>query len=277
MRVESPAALTAFAMNPIRILLFTFCLTFVLPSGAEEPAGGWRFSLTPFLWLPNVSSNLKYSAPPGAGSPSVETGPNDYLQNLDMLVMLSGEARKGDWAIFTDVIYLDFSGEDGNVKSVSGPGGVEMPVNSATQTGLKGYVAQVAASHVVSRSDANTFELLGGVRYLGVEGSVDWQFAAPIGLLTQSGSLSQKADLWDAIVGFRGKARFGNNWFVPYYLDAGAGNSELTWQALAGLGYAFDWGDILFAYRHLSYDQSGDRLVQDVRFSGPGVAATFRF
>jgi hypothetical protein len=85
-------------------------------------------------------------------------------------------------------------------------------------------------------------------------------------------------DLWDAIIGVRGKARLGESgWFVPYYLDAGTGSSALTWQGMAGIGHTFKWGDVLLAYRHLYYDQKGDKLIQDIRFSGPALGATFRF
>jgi len=27
-------------------------------------------------------------------------------------------------------------------------------------------------------------------------------------------------------------------WFVPYYLDVGTGESDLTWQAMGGIGYS---------------------------------------
>jgi hypothetical protein len=35
---------------------------------------------------------------------------------------------------------------------------------------------------------------------------------------------------WDAIVGLKGRATFGeeHRWFVPYYLDVGTGESSLT-------------------------------------------------
>lgn len=247
---------------------------------AASTADRWQFAITPYLWLPNVDGTLKFSTPPGAsGSPSVETGPNNYLENLDFVLMLAGEARKGDWAIISDVIYLDFSDEQGAVKSVSGPGGVvQVPVNANTRTGLKGLVWEFAASHAVFRSNTATFEVLGGVRYAGLEGKVNWQFAGPIGLLPQSGTLSQKVNLWDGILGVRGITKLGtNNWFVPYYLDAGTGSSSLTWQGMAGIGYAFKWGDVRLAYRHLYYDQNGDKFIQDFRFSGPALGATFRF
>jgi hypothetical protein len=93
-----------------------------------------------------------------------------------------------------------------------------------------------------------------------------------------SGSISQRSDLWDAIVGVRGKIRLGESkWFVPYYLDVGSGSSTMTWQALLGVTYAFGWGDAILAYRNLSYDQGDNKLLQNFRFSGPALGVSFRF
>jgi hypothetical protein len=245
----------------------------------EGDGGNWQFSLTPYLWLPSIDGTLKYSVPPGAGgSPEVKFGPNDYLDNLNFALMLKGEARKGDWAIFTDVIYLNVSGEKGSVKSVGGPGGVvEIPVNIDTSIGLRGLLWQLAGSYTVARSQSATLDVLGGVRYFGVKASFDWQFAGPLGLFPQSGSFSERKDLWDAVVGVRGKVGLGGGWFIPYYLDIGTGSSALTWQGIGGVGYSFKWGDVLLAYRHLYYDQKDDKLIQSFRFSGPALGANFRF
>jgi hypothetical protein len=268
------------------LFLFVLLIAFGLlaaPYAHAQNAGSsaerWQFAITPYLWLPNVDGTLKFSVPPGAGgSPEVGVGPNDYLSNLDFALFLAGEARRGRWSIITDLIYLEFSNEEGAVRSVTGPGGSEQVANANTQTGVKGLVWALAASYTVSRSSASTFDVLGGLRYAGLEASVDWQLAGPANLLPSSGSFSQKVDLWDAIIGVRGKARLGEDgWFVPYYLDAGTGSSALTWQGMAGIGYAFKWGDVLLAYRHLYYDQKGDKLIQDMRFSGPAFGATFRF
>jgi hypothetical protein len=248
---------------------------------ADDPYDGrWHFSVTPYLWLPNIDGSLRFSVPPGAGgAPEVEVGPNNYLQNLDFALMLAGEARKGNWAVFTDVIYLDFSGEKGSVRSISGPGGiVQIPVNVGTSTGFKGLVWTFAGSYTVARGRTATLDVLGGFRYLGAEASVSWLFAGPLGLFPQAGGFTQKEDLWDAIIGVRGRAKLGTgNWFIPYYLDVGTGSSEITWQALAGIGYSFRWGEVLLAYRHLSYDQEDDKLIQDMRFSGPALGVSFRF
>jgi hypothetical protein len=96
--------------------------------------------------------------------------------------------------------------------------------------------------------------------------------------LPASGNGSRSTDLVDGIVGVRGRIRWGETpWFSPYYLDLGTGASTLTWQSVIGIGYGFKWGDVLLAYRTLYYDQKDDKLLQDFRFSGPTLGATFRF
>src|ERR1043165_3300387 len=39
----------------------------------------WTFSVTPYLWLPNINGTLKYAIPPGGGArPQLDTGPHKY-------------------------------------------------------------------------------------------------------------------------------------------------------------------------------------------------------
>jgi hypothetical protein len=254
-----------------------------VPAAAQSSnqPGGWQFSLTPYLWFPTVESTAQFTLPSGigGGSATVEKDADDYLSKLDMAAMLTFEARKGAWTIVSDLIYLDFSKDGASVKTLSGPGGsVQFPVNVNTQSSLEGGVWQLAASYAVSRSDTSTFEVLGGVRYTKLEATVDWQLAGPLGQFPQAGSLAQKEELWDAIVGVRGKAKLSDgNWFVPWYLDVGGGDSKLTWQGEAGIGYSFKWGDVLLAWRHLYYEQKGDKTVQELEMSGPALGVSFRF
>ena len=248
---------------------------------SSSQPGDWRFSLTPYLWFPTVKGTAQFSLPSGigGGTATVEKDADDYLSKLDMAAMLTFEARKGAWAIFTDFIYLDFSKDSASVKTLSGPGGlVQVPVNTGTQVGLEGGVWQLAASYNFSQGKASSpFEVLGGFRYLKMEPTVDWQLTGSIGAFPQAGSFSQTAELWDAIVGVRGKAKLDANWFVPWYLDAGAGDSKLTYQAMAGIGYSFKWGDVLLAYRHLSYEQKDSKPIQELQMSGAALGVTFHF
>lgn len=268
-------------MRALAAALFMLCaLGSALAQSSRPYSYAWHYEVTPYLWLPNVNGTLRFAVPPGAnGNPVVEVGSDQLLQNLELALMFTVEARRGPWAVFTDVIYLDFSGESAAVKNVTGPGGVvQSAVNVSTQTGLEGLVWSLAVSYALASGTAGTFDVLGGLRYLQLEAAVDWQLAGPLGLLPQAGSFSQQEELWDAIIGVRGKTRLGqSNWFVPYHLDLGAGSSALTFQAVLGLGYSFKWGEALLAYRHLYYEQKDGKLFEDIAFSGPALGAAFRF
>jgi hypothetical protein len=100
--------------------LITILILFIGQSATAQPDDGkWQFSITPYLWAPNIDGTLNFDAPAsGIGRPNVETGPNDYLENLDFAVMLAADVRKKRWSVFTDLIYLDFSAEKSTVKSV---------------------------------------------------------------------------------------------------------------------------------------------------------------
>jgi hypothetical protein len=267
-----------------RVLLLVALLVAVL-RGEAHAEEGWSFALTPYLWLPNINGTLKYAIPPGGGGrPEVETGPNDYLENLSFALMLAGEARKGRWSIFTDLIYLDFDDEASAVKAVNfGGDRIATDLNASTRSSLTGVAWTLGAGYTVAQDPKHRLELIGGLRLFSLKASSDWQLTAAVNgpqgqVFTRSGSISQKEELWDGIVGLRGRLKLGEGgWFLPYYLDLGAGSSELTGQALAGIGYAFKWGELLAAYRYVYYELKGDGLLQDVRFAGPTFGASFRF
>lgn len=257
-------------------------------SGAAQ-AEDWQYSVQPYLWLPTINTTLKYSPPSGGGAPESEIGPNDWLSNLQMFLMLSGEARKGDWAIISDVAYLKFSGEHSHVKSIDfNAGGSRNPVSSQVDTGsttsFKGLEWTLAGSKVVARNKADTLEVLGGVRYFGLKATANWSLNAAVSgpggttSFPASGSMSEQVDIWNAILGVRGDIQLGqSNWHVPYYLDFGVGPDAQSWQAMLGLGYRFKWGSANFAYRHIAYDQPSDKLLQNLSFSGPAFGANFKF
>jgi hypothetical protein len=241
----------------------------------QEPP--WEFSLTPYLWLPRVDASMRYETP-GSGGSAVSL--TNLLQHLNGALFLSGEARKGTWGLAADLVFCDFQKEGSNVSNVGGPGGEnEAPVNTATTTSLTGYMVSVTGNHSLLRSPDANIDLLAGLRYTHIGTTLDWSFAASVDSLpARTGSVGQGVDLWDGIVGVRGRAEFGGGkWFAPYYLDAGAGTSKFTWQGMLGVGYAFGWGDLLLVYRYLSFEQGDEHPVQHLYFSGPALGATFRF
>ena len=89
--------------------------------------------------------------------------------------------------------------------------------------------------------------------------------------------VSDTAYNWDGIVGARGQFNINDRWYLPYYADVGTGQSDLTWQAMTGIGYRFKWGDVLLVYRYLDYEFDSDYLLEDLTISGPALGARFKF
>jgi hypothetical protein len=277
-------------MKQARFITFATLAVLVLcgPLGAaaQTPGTQWKFSITPYLWLPNIDGTLKYGVPPGAGgSPEVKVGPNDYLEALRFAMMISGEARKGRWSVFTDFIYLDFHSEESAVKSINfGGDRVSSSANVSTDSSLKGGAWTLGGGYAVLPGRPVEMDVFGGLRYFGLHASTDWQLTATVTgpgggqTFPRTGSISARVDLWDGIAGFKGRVWIGrSNWAIPYYFDVGTGSSSLTWQGMLGVAYSWNWIEARLAYRHLYYDQKDDKLIQDMRFSGPALGVTFRF
>jgi hypothetical protein len=266
--------------------IFTPIFTAEAQAQSDAPIDQWKFSITPYLWLPNVNGTLKYSIPPSTGgSPEVETGPNNYLENLQAVIMISGDARKDKWSVFTDFIYLDFADQKSSVKAVDfGGSRVSSSLNLGTSSSLRGTAWTLGMGYAVQTGKAVTLDVFGGLRYFNLEVSTDWQLEAVITnpgggqSFPRSGGISKRMELWDGVIGIRGRIPLGSSdWSIPYYLDLGTGSSNLTWQAMLGVAYSFKWGEVTLAYRDLYYDQKDDKLLQNMRFSGPALGATIRF
>lgn len=251
-------------------------------AGVDMYDGQWHYSLTPYAWFPNIHQTLQYSTPLGGGKTvDVEVKPDSYLSNLDFALMGTFEARKGDWALAMDLIYNDFSNQDSKIRNVQGPGGnLSLPIDTSLNVDIKALIWEGIGSYTVARSATGTLDVFGGVRYLGLKTSTDLSFSGPEGIIGRSGSQSNRLNVWDGIVGVRGEVKIGDSgdWFLPYYLDIGAGShSNWTWQGWTGVGYRFDWGDVVLAYRNLYYSTDEDKVIEDLRMAGPALGATFRW
>jgi hypothetical protein len=280
---------TVRAFIVFMLLIVSLLPAEVLGDDAKGRNDSWTFGVAPYLWLPGVNGTLKYSvAFRSLSGLEVNVAPGDYLQNLAAALFLSGEARKGEWGIFTDFLYLHFSNEKSEVRAVDFAGSGRLPINANFNTGtkstLQGLAWSLLGTYRLVDGSTITLDGMGGFRYFGLKASTDWQLAAtvkgpgPGETLARAGSASGREDILDAVVGIKGRVTLGSShWFVPYYFDVGTGTSIITWQGLLGIGYSWGGVDGTLAYRHLSYSQGGDKLAQDLSFSGPGLGVIFRF
>lgn len=251
--------------------------------------GNWHYDFAIYGWFPGVKGTFNFDLPAGViipppginASHTATVNPDDYLSSLQFVAMLAGEARKGNGAIFGDLIYMDMASLTSKVKHVSTPSGdVTLPVNADVNVGLRSTILTLGGSYTIDRTRLGYFDLLGGFRYADMKTSLDWNFSGNNGILSKSGGVSEKINLYDGIVGFKGAVALSpdGKWYLPYYGDIGAGNdSNWTWQAYAGVGYRFDWGNVLVAFRNLSYNTSKSKSVESLDLTGPLIAVDFRW
>jgi hypothetical protein len=252
-----------------------------LAAQAQAAADAWQFRASIYGYFPTVSSSSQF--PTGGSGPTIDVDVGEIVDALKFTFMGSFEAQKGKSGVFTDLIYLDLGATKTGSRDFSvGGAGVPAGVTANLSMDLKSWVWTVAGLYSLSETQHNRTNLVFGARMVDLKETLDWGLngdIGPIGLPGRGGRAELSQTNWDAIVGLKGLATLGTErrWVVPYYVDIGTGQSKLTWQALAGVGYSFDWGTVTAAWRHLEYDFGSDKNLKDIQFSGPFFGLTFRW
>jgi hypothetical protein len=252
-------------------------LTAAAPAGADD---GWRFGAALYGWFPSVDGSLTFpngaAGPGGSGSADLSVDADQILDALDFVAMGIFEVRKGPWGAFTDIIYLDLGGSSDERLDALVPGGPGISVDA--ELDFKSTVWTLAAQHSLYESPQLSANGFAGFRMLAVDVDLALSVDGPLPPELPTARLSRDLQNWDGILGLRGEVRPGGNWFMPWYVDVGAGDSELTWMATAGVGYRFGWGDVVLAYRHLAYEIENDADAElDMSFGGAGLGVVLRF
>ena len=258
-----------FGMYLVVASLAGFLCSFATAASADTDMydGHWRFTFVPYLWFPTINGTLNFTAPGAQGGASfpnqtppgtnigVTVGPNSYLTNLNSAFLGYFEVRKSNWSAFTDVITMSLSNQTSSVTTFNvGQGGiinVSPSFNTSTSSSFSTTLITLAASYTVLHVNNTTLDVFLGAQSVSADAGVSWTLNGPRGRFPQSGNISGSQSLVDGIVGIKGNIQLGgadSRWFIPYYLDGGGGGYT-TWEAMAGVGYAFSWGDVALTYR----------------------------
>jgi hypothetical protein len=251
-----------------------------VPAITPVNSGKWTFTVSPYLWMAAVKTSATFT-PAATGSTisaDVHQSFSDIFKDLNFAIMSGAEARRGLFSLQLDAAYINLLQKHSGVRSVSGPLGLEAPINVGGKLKLKEAWATLTGGYDIFRNDRGFVQLFGGFRYLGLRSTLDWNFQGPLGNLARAGSVDSRADIWNGIAGLRGEHALGDGpWKAIYYVDVGGGGSKLTWQALAQAAYVRRWGDIGIGWRALEFSQTAQKSTADVRMSGPIISLTFRF
>ena len=271
--------------SSIGCTVLCFATGMVLPAAAAGQAtqpgaesGTWQFTAAIYGWIPAIDSKVNF--PGDTGSTDLHVSKSDVLNHLKMTFQGSFDAHNGRWGIFNDLVYVDLGGVKSRDRDFSiGNIGIPATATANLSFDIKSLIWTVAGEYRLVSDPAWTVDLLGGARLLKMKPTLDYSITGelgPIVLPGRNGSKRVNASFWDGIIGVKGRYAFGddNKWFVPFYLDVGTGQSQLTWQISGGVGYTYSWGSVFAEWRYLDYNFQSGKALDTMSMSGPmlGVA-----
>ena len=251
----------------------------VTSAQAQMKADDLRFRATVYGWFPGISGTTEF--PSGASGPSLNVNAKDLIEDLKMAFMGTFEVQSGKWGGLVDWVYSNVGGDKTGTRDFSIRGQTLAPgVTANLSLDTKTNILTLAGTYSFIEKPEYSTGLVFGARMLKSDGTLNWAFngTGPAGIGV-AGTSEVSATNWDAIIGLRGRARFGSDlrWFVPYYADVGGGESKLTWQAIVGLGYSFSWGDVGVVWRYLDYEFKSGKPAQSLTFNGAAAGVSFTF
>ena len=241
---------------------------------AEESilSKNWQFDAQIYVWAADFGGELETPL----GDVPFDVPFSTLVDNLKMGFYGSFEARKQKWLIFTDIVYLNIETDH----TAPEPPNTFLPDPSVRSISMNGGAINLVGGYNLLVKGKSRLDLIAGVRYLdlGSELALNVTF---LGDTTTKFIPIDMGTALDAVIGVKGKYAFANanRWSIPYHLDIGAGDSDFTWQAIAGISYqAATWVDLALTYRHMEWDlKSTDGIIKNVNFSGPSFGAIFHF
>jgi len=242
--------------------------------------GQWRFGFTPYLWLPSFHGDLNFNLPSGSVSADVQVNPSSYLSDLQFGFMAAGQVRKGDFAFIYDLIFANLKGNNSRVHTLHGPNGdIQLPIDANVTSRLDSSIVTLGGSYTMAHSDQGSIDVFAAVAIADLRASAGWDLSGPLGMFTRSGSVGQTVTLTQGVFGVQGHLRLSDDgkWYMPYEVDGRVGSNSSGWNGIIGVGYRYSWGDILLAYRNLYYSMNDDKLLQNIRLTGPALGASFRW
>jgi len=219
----------------------------------------WDFNLAPlYLWAVSVDGDLTAMG----NNQQVKADFSEIADSLEAIFTLHFEGmHKSGWGFLTDVEYLNLGGQ----QTTPGP----LPLTLDGDFTL--VMAELAGIYRIKLDD-NALDLIGGIRYYGLDTEIDVVGIPP--------RIDKDKDWTDAMLGVRYILTITDKWDFVARGDIGFGGSDLAWN-LAGLFKFQPWKHVslLFGYRYMDVDyedgSGADLFKYDVNMHGPLLGVNF--
>lgn len=209
---------------------------------------GWQFRAALYGWATALDGDVTLR---GKNAP-VDCGFGDVLDNLDFAVMGAVEIRHGKWGLLADLFYAEL----GTGNSIG---------NLDYEAGLKQFISNFIVTRNLVETANTHVDVYAGARVNWLNADLDITSTGIVRTRTFSGSQSKT---WgDPIIGARLQQELPACFFLRAVGDIGGFgvSSDLTWQAMAGLGYHInDASSMFLGYRGIGTDYKDGSFGYDV-------------
>jgi hypothetical protein len=231
------------------------------PAAAQGAAPeGWQVTVAPYF----MGASMNGTTAVAGREVSVDVAFSDIMKNLEFGVMGFAVARKGQWGVGGDAIWMALGANRSatNFPGVSGSADVN----------------QGAFSFYGLRRLGESADLFFGARVNTLQAALSFTGPlAPVGV--------DQTKTWvDPIVGLQLRTRGDSRWHAQIYGEIGGfgAGSDLTWQAFPTVGFRVSKAaSIDFGYRWMDIDYaSGEGAAAfkyDVLTQGPVLGFVFKF
>ncbi|AOZ71152.1 hypothetical protein LPB142_16810 (plasmid) [Rhodobacter xanthinilyticus] len=131
-------------------------LSFSVAPASAQDSGDWKMQFNPYLWGSGLSGSV--ATVPGLPAADIDKSFSDILDDLDLGAMAGLTARKGDFGLFGDVMYVKVGAEQ-----------ALGPVLGSATLDAKNVAFTLGGDYVIARSQNGELRLAGGLRYWNVE------------------------------------------------------------------------------------------------------------
>ncbi len=233
----------------------------------------WSWSLIPYLWGAGIEMDVAVDEEDVI---MAKADFDDILDRLDFAGQVHFEGQRGPAGFFVDLQFFDFDDDERTFQ------GGQLPASVSAKGDLEMWLVEAGGLYSPGK-DLTGFAVLYGIRMYSVDQEIDFEVST---MGSPTGRVEFDDTLVDGLVGVRYTHRFGTGWSIGGRGDVSAGDTEVTWNALAHAGYSFGESDrytVLFGYRQMVIDfedgetRSGSSIEPELTMSGPFAAFRIGF
>lgn len=186
------------------------------------------------------------------------------FDELDVAFMGIVEARRGRYSLFADIAYTKTSVKDSTPKGILAE---KIGVTSQSFSGLLG------GGYTVYSAGQAHLDLIAGVRIWSVSTKLNFH-----GGILDHVKQRDSATWADLVAGIRGTYSFTDKAYLTGWANIGAGQADLDWDVVAGIGYKIQSNlSAVAGYRIQGVDYRKNGFEYDVIQKGPIMGITYRF